>query len=130
MNVPSQDDLEQALTGFRATIRGPSALRVTGELLETKTVAAALHATLSRIAAEKAPDEDPPADAAVTAVMDVLAPVAGVDPDLAGMIGKPVRLPVFLIPTEYAPAYPSDVQVRALAEQIVTAIRASARSHT
>lgn len=73
---------------------------------------------------------DTPADTMAEAVMDVLAPPARLDPDVAAMIGNaaPVRIPVFTIPWEGGQSViPSIGQVRALAEQIVTAIRTTAR---
>jgi hypothetical protein len=75
------------------------------------------------------PATDDPA-AMVEAVLDVLAPVS----DLAGLAyasGLPVvRVPIFLIDYDGTPVMPSTAQVRALAEQIVTAIRTAARTGT
>lgn len=78
---------------------------------------------------DKPQPADPPADVAVTAVMDVLAPQADVDPDLAAMIGHgTLRVPQILFPFAGTTVVPTDAQVRALAERIVTAIRTTARS--
>jgi hypothetical protein len=63
--------------------------------------------------------------AQVEAVLDVLAPRIDCPPDLAGMPGMmpSVRVPKILLDYDGQPVRPTDAQCRAIAEQVVTAIR-------
>jgi histone H3/H4 len=55
----SRDDLTEALDGFYLTVRNDNDTdRAWGQIADAAEVAGALHATLSRIAAERAPDAD------------------------------------------------------------------------
>ena len=56
MSKVTRDELLEALTGFRLSVRTPRGYQEGGEIANPETVADVLYATLSRIAAERAPD--------------------------------------------------------------------------
>jgi hypothetical protein len=56
MATPTRDELLEALTGFRLAVRNHRGYQEAGEIAHPEDVADVLHATLSRIAAERSPD--------------------------------------------------------------------------